>query len=99
MVEAGEGKDDIPGDGRLSCMDNPLWLCFCCGGLPLLGLLKGALLAPPTSIWATFVSFTSSVVSLPHNALNAARLLWSTPSLGPNVKVMLWLLWPVCVAM
>jgi hypothetical protein len=47
--------------------DNPLFIIFCCGGLPFLGLLKSLVVVIPVVMMHVVSCFFISIIMLPHD--------------------------------
>lgn len=75
-----------------------LWACCCCGGLPILGLIKGALVAPFTTLLLGVCNTVSCLLMLPHDIVLTYWTLMRTPRLGCNMKILGMLLLPACLA-
>ena len=87
---------------REHCYDNPVAVCFCCGGLPLLGLVKGLLALPFILVVLLFSSLGISLALTPRTAYYAYVTIVKTARIGPNLKFLLcisvWILlslWPL----
>jgi len=84
--------------------DNFLWICCCCGCLPLIGLIKGAILCVPILIIHFIPCTLIALVLLPHDIFYTYYTILATKKLGRNIKVLAVLLlplplflWPPCV--
>lgn len=76
---------------------SPLWICCCCGGLPLLGLLKALLFGPwPVLILCTGCTLIS-LACLLHDVVLAYQIVWTTTLLGRNIRVVALLALPLLV--
>ncbi|CAD7964001.1 unnamed protein product [Amoebophrya sp. A25] len=74
--------------------DDPLWVCCCCGGLPIIGLVKAAIFVPPPCVFLTVSATLTAIASAPYQTYICARVLYSTALVGPNLRVALLLLLP-----
>ena len=75
--------------------DNIIWVCFCCGCLPIIGLIKGVIVVSPILI-LSFLGITgSAIVLLPHDIFLTYRALIKTSLIGINLKLMGMLLLPI----
>lgn len=74
--------------------DNPLWVLCCCGGLPVLGILKGLLFFAPPTIYTTLATTATAIIFLPHNAYLITKLTYTTVLLGRNLRFLLLVLLP-----
>ena len=75
--------------------DNALWIMCCCGGLPILATLKGAINAAPITL-IHLLSFTSiSILLLPHDIYLTYYSFLKTELYGRNIKILGMLLLPV----
>eukprot|EP01105_Mastigella_eilhardi_P020235 TRINITY_DN47_c0_g1_i7.p1 TRINITY_DN47_c0_g1~~TRINITY_DN47_c0_g1_i7.p1 ORF type:complete len:316 (+),score=98.28 TRINITY_DN47_c0_g1_i7:118-1065(+) len=91
--------------------NNLPWFCFwstflCCGCLPILGLLVGAVLCLPVALLWFVCNTAVAIATLPRTLYYTYYTLLTTQRLGPNIKVAgalsLWLpvlLWPPIVAL
>mmetsp|Transcript_10777 Transcript_10777/g.33646 ORF Transcript_10777/g.33646 Transcript_10777/m.33646 type:complete len:564 (+) Transcript_10777:150-1841(+) len=72
-----------------------LWICCCCGCLPVVGLLKALVFAPwPVLILCVGCTLTS-LVCLFHDIILGYQIVWTTTLLGRNIRVVLLLTLPV----
>ena len=69
-------------------------LC-CCGGLPIIALIKAAITIPLCLFILTVGNTLTSVVLLPHDIFLTYRSLMTTETLGCNIKIGLFLLLPI----
>jgi hypothetical protein len=49
---------------------NCLWVLCCCGCLPIIGIIKGALVLPFGAVLAVVPCTLAAIVMLPHGACN-----------------------------
>jgi len=81
-----------------------LWLFCCCGGLPIIGFVKGLVLLGPIFLLSIF-SFTGiALILLPHDIVLTYRAVIKTSIIGINLKILIMLLlpfalvaWPILV--
>ncbi len=74
------------------------WLC-CCGCLPFLGILKGAVCVVPCTIYFTVVIVGMTLALLPCDIYYSYRSFMTTPRLGPNIKIAIAILLPVPIVL
>ena len=78
--------------------DNICWICCCCGCLPTIGLIKGAIVVGPILI-LSFLGITgSAIVLLPHDIFLTYKALIKTSIIGINLKILGMLLLPIALA-
>ena len=78
--------------------DNICWVCCCCGCLPIIGLIKGAILVGPILV-TSIISFTGcAIILLPHDIFLSYKALIKTSLIGINLKIMGMLLLPIAIA-
>lgn len=85
--------------------DDILWLACCCGCLPILGLIKGAIIVIPITIISLFGFTGIAIILLPHDIFLTYKALLKTSLIGKNLKMMGMLLlpfalvgWPILIA-
>ena len=78
--------------------DNVCWVFCCCGCLPTIGLIKGAVVVGPILI-ISFLGITgSAIVLLPHDIFLTYKALIKTSIIGINLKILGMLLLPIALA-
>ena len=85
--------------------DNCLWICCCCGCLPILGIIKGIIIVGPIFIISLFGFTGAAIILLPHDIFLTYKALCKTSVIGINLKIMAMFLlpialfsWPIIVA-
>ena len=85
--------------------DNCIWICCCCGCLPVLGIIKGIIIVGPIFIISLFGYTGIAMILLPHDIFLTYKALCKTSVIGINLKIMAMLLlpialfsWPIIVA-
>jgi hypothetical protein len=53
--------------GKRVYPDNIFWVCFCCGGLPIIASIKGALNIVPITLIHLVSMTLISIILLPHD--------------------------------
>lgn len=77
--------------------DDPVWICCCCGCLPILGMIKGAIIVVPILI-LNIIGFTGiSIILLPHDFVLTYRMLFKTKIIGINIKIICMLILPIAL--
>jgi hypothetical protein len=77
--------------------ENFFWVFFCCGGLPILGIIKGIIIVVPIFI-ITFIGFTGiSILFLPHDIFLTYRAISKTSIIGIKLKILTMLLLPIAL--
>jgi len=84
--------------------DSYLWLFCCCGGLPIIGLIKGLVMLGPILILSIFGFTGIALILLPHDIVLTYRAFIKTSIIGINLKILCMLLlpfalvaWPILV--
>jgi hypothetical protein len=77
--------------------DNIFWVCCCCGCLPIIGLIKGAIVVGPIVILSFICITGSAIILLPHDIFLTYRALFKTSLIGINIKIMGMLLLPIAL--
>ena len=85
--------------------DNCIWICCCCGCLPVLGIIKGIIIVGPIFIISLFGFTGAAIILLPHDIFLTYKALCKTSVIGINLKIMAMFLlpialfsWPIIVA-
>jgi len=78
--------------------DNFLWVFFCCGGLPIIGFIKGLIISIPVSIMSIFGFTGIALILLPHDIVLTYRAFIKTSIIGINLKILSMLLLPFALA-
>jgi len=78
--------------------DNYLWIFCCCGGLPIIGFIKGLIIVIPVTILSIFGFTGIALILLPHDIFLTYRALIRTSIIGKNLKVLCVLLLPFALA-
>jgi len=81
------GSDRIQGD-------NILWICFCCGCLPIIGIFKMIIAMPPCIIFETIPNTIGAIIMVPHDVFYTYYTVLVTKQYGPNLKIFAMLLLP-----
>lgn len=77
--------------------NNYIWVCCCCGCLPLLGIIKGIIIVVPIFI-ISLLGFTgAAIILLPHDIFLTYKALCKTSVIGINIKIMAMLLLPIAL--
>ena len=77
--------------------DDCMWICCCCGCLPILGLIKGLIIVGPILI-ISLIGFTGvAIILLPHDIFLTYKSLLKTHMIGINLKLMGMLLLPIAL--
>mmetsp|Transcript_48365 Transcript_48365/g.149405 ORF Transcript_48365/g.149405 Transcript_48365/m.149405 type:complete len:591 (+) Transcript_48365:65-1837(+) len=76
-----------------------LWTCCCCGGLPLLGLLKALIFGPWPVLILCGGCTLISLSCLVHDAFLAYHTVWTSSLLGRNIRIVALLLLPVLLVL
>ena len=91
--------------GKRTHPDNCIWICCCCGCLPVLGIIKGIIIVGPIFIISLFGYTGIAMILLPHDIFLTYKALCKTSVIGINLKIMAMLLlpialfsWPIIVA-
>ena len=91
--------------GERTHPDDLLWLACCCGCLPILGIIKGAIIVGPITIISLFGFTGIAIILLPHDVYLTYKALLKTSLIGKNLKMMGMLLlpfallgWPILIA-
>ena len=91
--------------GERTHPDDILWLACCCGCLPILGIIKGAIIVGPITIISLFGFTGIAIILLPHDVYLTYKALLKTSLIGKNLKMMGMLLlpfallgWPILIA-
>lgn len=74
--------------GRKTLYTNPVCILCCCGGLPFLALIKGLLGLIPFVVIVPIPIFFMALVASPMIFFSTYKTLLLTPRLGPNIKVL-----------
>lgn len=75
--------------------DNWLWVCCCCGCLPIFGFLKGIITFVPSTLIIALSCTIISIVLLPNDIFLTYYCFVRTKKLGPNITIMIMLLLPI----
>jgi len=78
--------------------NNNLWLLCCCGCLPIIGFIKGLIIAIPVSIMSIFGFTGIALILLPHDIVLTYRAFIKTSIIGINLKILSMLLLPFALA-
>ena len=84
-----------------SCRQSYATVCClcCCGGLPILALLKAAIVAPFSIVIMAMGCTVGALLMLPRDVLLTYRAAWGTGLIGPNLKVLVMLLLPIALGL
>ena len=74
-----------------------IWICCCCGCLPLLGIIKGIIIVVPIFIISLFGFTGAAIILLPHDIFLTYKALCKTSVIGINLKIMAMLLLPIAL--
>ena len=83
--------------GKRIYKDNLLWIFCCCGGLPLLGIIKGIIIVIPILLISTFGFTWVAIILLPHDIVLTYRALFKTSIIGINLKILGMLILPIAL--
>ena len=75
--------------------DNCLWIFFCCGGLPILGIIKGIIIVGPIFVISLFGFSGIAFVLLPLDIFFTYKAICKTSIIGINLKILIILLLPI----
>jgi len=75
-----------------------LWLFCCCGCLPIIGFIKGLIIAIPVTILSIFGFTGIALILLPHDIVLTYRAFIKTSIIGINLKILSMLLLPFALA-
>lgn len=81
--------------GKRLYPDNWLWVCCCCGCLPIIGVLKGMITVAPSALLISLSCTIISIILLPHDIFLTYYCFLCTKKLGPNITIMIMLLLPI----
>lgn len=79
--------------------DNILWILCCCGGLPIIGLIKGLLTCIPIAVGSCIGATVIAVIMLPHDVYFTYYTILKANQLGPNITALAMLLLPIPLAL
>jgi len=83
--------------GQRTHPDNFLWVFLCCGGLPILGFIKGLIIVGPIFI-ISLIGFTGiAIILLPHDIFLTYKAICKTSIIGINLKILTMLLLPIAL--
>jgi len=77
--------------------DSFIWALCCCGCLPIIGFIKGIIIAIPVTILSIFGFTGSAITLLPHDIFFTYRVLIKTSIIGINLKILAFLLLPIAL--
>ena len=81
--------------GERTHPDNCLWIFFCCGGLPILGIIKGIIIVGPIFVISLFGFSGIAFVLLPLDIFLTYKAICKTSIIGINLKILIILLLPI----
>lgn len=77
--------------------DNLIWICCCCGCLPIMGIIKGIIIVAPITLISTISCTGITIILLLRNAILTYKALCKTSLIGINVKIIGMLILPIAI--